>query len=114
MTPYCRHNKYHCDICAAESRALDVNRPFEPWTPRPKFVTNLDPQATERIVNLLVTEICNVIEENVSKVKSAAPGKRHARLVGEGQALLAVVQRMQEHGLIATEIRPMAGAGAKR
>ena len=99
MTPHCRHNLYVCEICDAEALAY-AQKPFEPWTQRPRFVTELDPQATERLVNLFVDELCNVIEENASKLKSEARSKKRSRTAGEYDALVAVIHRMQEHGLI--------------
>lgn len=106
MTPSCRHGNFaHCELCAGEAKPVEVNTPFEPWTSRPKFVTELDPQATERLVNVFVGELCNLIENRVSAAKSAGPGKssRRARIIGETEALLAVVHRLQEYGLIRRE-----------
>ena len=50
---------------------------YEPWTRRPRFVTALDPQATERLVNELVHEMCDEIDNLTSTVKSAVPKTRH-------------------------------------
>jgi hypothetical protein len=59
---------------------------YEIWGKRPRFVAELDPQATERLVNLLVNELCNEAEALTSSVKSLPPGKRLARKSGELEA----------------------------
>lgn len=82
--------------------------PFEPWTRRPKFVESLDPQATARLVNLLVNEICHEIEDLVSSVKSLPPGKQQSRRAGELEAMLAVIHRMEDHGIVKV---PVEGGG---
>ena len=82
---------------------------YEPWTARPRFVKTLDPQATERLVNELVNELCDEIENLMPSVKSLPPGKHLARKSGELEALLAVIQRMQDHGIISAKREHLYG-----
>lgn len=86
-----------------------TSEPYKPWSKHPRSVKGLDAQAASRLVDRFVNELCWEIDDLVSNLKSLPPGKQRARVQGEYEALTAVLQRMEDHGLVAPAPKDEAG-----